>query len=70
MRGRAGAGAARGRLGRHVRGAGLHPAVGSPVGRARVFVEMLVPPLLLLQPGFTTAGMPHEEWSPSPADLW
>ncbi|MEW2512047.1 APC family permease [Streptomyces sp. NPDC046870] len=49
---------------------GLHPAVGFLVGWAYVFVEMLVPPLLLLQLGFTAAGTLHEEWPAYPADLW
>ncbi|MFF1284048.1 APC family permease [Streptomyces sp. NPDC058299] len=49
---------------------GLHPAVGFLVGWAYVFVEMLVPPLLLLQLGFTAAGTLHAEWSWYPADLW
>lgn len=49
---------------------GLHPAVGFLVGWGYVFVEMLVPPLLLLQLGFTAAGTLHEEWSSCPAGLW
>ncbi|MFJ7150165.1 APC family permease [Streptomyces sp. NPDC100445] len=49
---------------------GLHPAVGFLVGWAYVFVEMLVPPLLLLQLGFTAAGTLHAEWSSYPAGLW
>ncbi|QJS13290.1 APC family permease [Streptomyces argyrophyllae] len=49
---------------------GLHPAVGFLVGWAYVFVEMLVPPLLLLQLGFTVADTLHEEWPAYPADLW
>ncbi|MGW2935505.1 APC family permease [Streptomyces sp. NPDC001156] len=49
---------------------GLHPAIGFLVGWGYVFVEALVPPLLLLQLGFTTAGTLHEEWSSYPADLW
>jgi amino acid transporter len=49
---------------------GLHPAVGFLVGWGYVFVEMLVPPLLLLQLGFTAAGTLHEEWSSYPAGLW
>ncbi|MDX2591022.1 APC family permease [Streptomyces sp. WI03-4A] len=49
---------------------GLHPAVGFLVGWGYVFVEMLVPPLLLLQLGFTTADTLHEEWSSYPASLW
>lgn len=49
---------------------GLHPAVGFLVGWGYVFVEALVPPLLLLQLGFTTAGTLHQEWSSYPEDLW
>jgi amino acid transporter len=49
---------------------GLHPAVGFLVGWGYVFVEALVPPLLLLQLGFTTAGTLHEEWSSYPENLW
>ncbi|WP_225821498.1 APC family permease [Streptomyces naphthomycinicus] len=49
---------------------GLHPAVGFLVGWAYVFVEMLVPPLLLLQLGFTVAGTLHAEWSAYPEGLW
>ncbi|MFG2792835.1 APC family permease [Streptomyces sp. NPDC048419] len=49
---------------------GLHPAVGFLVGWGYVFVEALVPPLLLLQLGFTTAGTLHQEWSSYSADLW
>ncbi len=49
---------------------GLHPAVGFLVGWGYVFVEALVPPLLLLQLGFTTAGTLHQQWSSYPDDLW
>ncbi|MFH7334749.1 APC family permease [Streptomyces sp. KHY 26] len=49
---------------------GLHPAVGFLVGWGYVFVETLVPPLLLLQLGFTVAGTLHDEWPSYPADLW
>ncbi|WDO09801.1 APC family permease [Streptomyces murinus] len=49
---------------------GLHPAVGFLVGWGYVFVEMLVPPLLLLQLGFTVAGTLHDEWPSYPAELW
>ncbi|MFJ8552252.1 APC family permease [Streptomyces sp. NPDC093676] len=49
---------------------GLHPAVGFLVGWGYVFVEALVPPLLLLQLGFTTAGTLHQEWPSYPEDLW
>ncbi|MEV0320174.1 APC family permease [Streptomyces sp. NPDC050658] len=48
----------------------LHPAVGFLVGWGYVFVEALIPALLLLQLGFTTAGTLHNEWSSYPADLW
>ncbi|MER7838588.1 hypothetical protein ABTY98_22600 [Streptomyces sp. NPDC096040] len=49
---------------------GLRPAVGFLVGWGHVFVEALVPPLLLLQLGFTAAGTLHDEWASWPADLW
>ncbi|MFG2722131.1 APC family permease [Streptomyces sp. NPDC048416] len=49
---------------------GLHPAVGFLVGWGYVFVEALVPPLLLLQLGFTTAAALHQQWPSCPADLW
>lgn len=49
---------------------GLHPAVGFLVGWGYVFVEALIPPLLLLQLGFTTAGTLHQEWNSYPESLW
>jgi amino acid transporter len=49
---------------------GLHPMVGFLVAWGYVFVEALVPTLLLLQLGFTTAGTLHAEWRSFPADLW
>ncbi|MFJ8199570.1 APC family permease [Streptomyces sp. NPDC096152] len=49
---------------------GLHPAIGFLVGWGYVFVEALVPPLLLLQLGFTTAGTLHQEWPSYSTDLW
>ncbi len=49
---------------------GLHPAIGFLVGWGYVCVEALVPPLLLLQLGFTTAGTFHDEWPSYPPDLW
>ena len=49
---------------------GLHPAVGFLVAWGYVFVEALVPTLLLLQLGFTTAGTFHAQWPAYPADLW
>ena len=49
---------------------GLHPTVGFLVGWGYVFVEVLVPPLLFLQLGFTTAGTLHDEFPSYSADLW
>jgi amino acid transporter len=49
---------------------GLHPAAGFLVAWGYVFVEALVPTLLLLQLGFTTAATLHSEWASYPADLW
>ncbi|GHF19835.1 APC family permease [Streptomyces morookaense] len=49
---------------------GLHPAAGFLVAWAYVFVEALVPALLMLQIGFTTAGTLHDEWAGYPAGLW
>ncbi|MEU6270807.1 APC family permease [Streptomyces populi] len=49
---------------------GLHPSAGFLVGWGYVFVEALVPPLLLLQLGFTTAGTLHQQWSSYPDGLW
>jgi amino acid transporter len=49
---------------------GLHPAVGFLVAWGYVFVEALVPSLLLLQLGFTTASTLHGEWHSFPASLW
>jgi amino acid transporter len=49
---------------------GLHPTIGFLVAWGYVFVEALVPTLLLLQLGFTTAGVLHGEWSSYPANLW
>ena len=49
---------------------GLHPSVGFLVAWGYVFVEALVPTLLFLQLGFTTAGTFHQEWHSYPANLW
>jgi amino acid transporter len=49
---------------------GLHPMIGFLVAWGYVFVEALVPTLLLLQLGFTTAATLHSEWHSYPADLW
>ncbi len=49
---------------------GLHPGVGFLVGWGYVFVELLVPPLLFLQLGFTTAATLHDESHRFSAGLW
>jgi amino acid transporter len=49
---------------------GLHPTIGFLVAWGYVFVEALVPTLLLLQLGFTTSSTLHSEWSGYPAGLW
>ncbi|MFI9240331.1 APC family permease [Streptomyces sp. NPDC053079] len=49
---------------------GLHPAAGFLVAWGYVFAEALVPPLVLLQLGFTMAGTLHRQWAAYPADLW
>jgi amino acid transporter len=50
--------------------AGLHEALGFLVSWGYVFVGLLIPPLVLLQLGFTIAGTFHGEWSSYPANLW
>jgi amino acid transporter len=69
-----------GELARHIPAAGsvatytargLHPAVGFLVGWGYLFIELLVPPLLFLQLGFTVAATMNEQWpSIFSADLW
>jgi amino acid transporter len=49
---------------------GLHPAVGFLVAWGYVLVGALIPPLVLLQLGFTTASTINSEWSAYPANLW
>lgn len=49
---------------------GLHPSAGFLVAWGYVFVEALVPTLLFLQLGFTTAATFHGEWHSYPANLW
>jgi amino acid transporter len=49
---------------------GIHPAVGFLVAWGYVLVGWLIPPLVLLQLGFTTAGTINSEWSSYPASLW
>src|SRR6201994_893050 len=49
---------------------GLHPSVGFLVAWAYVLVGWLIPPLVLLQLGFTTASTINSEWHGYPANLW
>ena len=49
---------------------GIHPAVGFLVAWGYVLVGWLIPPLVLLQLGFTTAGTINSEWSSYPVNLW
>src|SRR5438046_3091778 len=50
--------------------AGLHPAVGFLVAWGYVLVGFLIPPLVLLQLGFTTAATLNAEFHGYPANLW
>ena len=49
---------------------GLHPSVGFLVAWGYVLVGLLIPPLVLLQLGFTTAATLNAEFHGYPADLW
>jgi amino acid transporter len=49
---------------------GLHPAAGFLVAWGYVLVGWLIPPLVLLQLGFTTAATLNAEISGYPASLW
>src|ERR1700683_2230333 len=49
---------------------GLHPAVGFLAAWAYAMCGWLIPPLLLLHLGFTTAGTLHAEISGYPVNLW
>jgi amino acid transporter len=49
---------------------GLHPAAGFLVAWGYVLVGLLIPPLVLLQLGFTTAATLNSEWHGYPANLW
>jgi amino acid transporter len=49
---------------------GLHPALGFLAAWAYAMVGWLIPPLVLLQLGFTTAGTLHSEISGYPVNLW
>lgn len=68
-----------GELARHIPAAGsvatytalgIHPGAGFLVGWGYLFVELLVPPLLFLQLGFTVAATLNSEWPSVSADLW
>lgn len=49
---------------------GLHPSVGFLVAWGYALVGLLIPPLVLLQLGFTTASTINSEFSGYPASLW
>jgi amino acid transporter len=49
---------------------GLHPWVGFLVGWGYTFAAALLPPMVLIKLGYTTAGTIHSEWSSYPASLW
>lgn len=49
---------------------GLHPSVGFLVAWGYVLVGFLIPPLVLLQLGFTTAATLNAEFHGYPASLW
>jgi len=49
---------------------GLHPSIGFLVAWGYVLVGFLIPPLVLLQLGFTTAATLNAEIHGYPADLW
>jgi amino acid transporter len=49
---------------------GLHPSVGFLVAWGYALVGLLIPPLVLLQLGFTTAGTLNSEFHSYPASLW
>ncbi len=60
---------AAGSLGTYV-AQGIHQALGFLVAWAYVLVGVLIPPLVLLQLGFTTASTLHGEFSGYPETLW
>ena len=49
---------------------GIHPAVGFLVAWGYVLVGLLIPPLVLLQLGFTTAATLNSEFHGYPPSLW
>jgi amino acid transporter len=50
--------------------AGIHEGLGFLVAWGYALIGLLIPPLVLLQLGFTVAGTFHGEWSSYPANLW
>lgn len=60
---------AAGSLGTYV-AQGLHQSLGFLVAWGYVFIGVMIPPLVLLQLGFTTASTIHSEWSSYPNNLW
>jgi amino acid transporter len=49
---------------------GLHPSLGFLVAWGYMLVGLLIPPLVLLQLGFTTASTLNSEFHGYPANLW
>src|SRR5579875_3929054 len=49
---------------------GLHPSIGFLVAWGYFIVGALIPPLVLLQLGFTVAGTIHSQFPAYPASLW
>lgn len=49
---------------------GLHTSLGFLTSWGYLFIGLLIPPLVLLQLGFTTASTINSEWSSYPANLW
>src|SRR4051812_47944453 len=49
---------------------GLHTSLGFLTSWGYLLIGLLIPPLVLLQLGFTTASTIHSEWSDYPDDLW
>src|SRR5215467_3552432 len=49
---------------------GLHPALGFLTAWGYILVAVLIPPLVLLQLGFTTASTINSDFAGYPANLW
>jgi amino acid transporter len=50
--------------------AGIHEGLGFLVAWGYTLIGLLIPPLVLLQLGFTIASTFHGEWNSYPANLW